>query len=912
MKLNSRLKKSGVKFVRGPLLGVSEFSLKNGLKVLIKPDDSITSAIVMTAYRVGSRNEGAGEEGGAHLFEHLSFKGSRRFNPAKGNNLDDIYKQIGGVMNAYTSDDQTVYHVKVPAEHIEVALAIDADRMRFLHIRESDRTTEMPVVRQEMDQGLNDPDQAMRKLLSQTAFREHPYHHDTIGSASAVENVSIPTLTAFYNTFYHPNNATVIVMGNVEIERTLSLVQKHFGRLPKSPRPIPQVYVVEPEQEGERRFQIVKAGDLARVAVGYHVPEATHPDTPTLNVLAHVLGSTSNRSSRLYASLMQTGMVSQASAYSPEQRDPTLFQLYAVVNDGVSPADVEGVFHAEINRLLTEHVTEEELARVKTVNRKGTTLGLADTLSFADMIGHGEGFADWVNIVKYDAAYEATTAEDIQRVAAKYLRKANRTVGIFTPRGEEHAADFPVKAPEVAQPSSPVKAAKPRKERTVRARKPQDPDIVLKTVKRYQGKAPQRKPVSQRIVTSVLANGLTVNVLQEKIGSGVVCVNTSIKAGSYFESGKSNIAQVVSDMLTRGSAKFTAESLSNAMSEFGAGGLRFNTGAYITSATDKVTVEDLHGYLEVIQDVIRNPIFAQVELDRAKTEWTARFKKAENQPSSVAYYGLHGSIYEPGHPFYQRLLSEQGKDVQALTVGELIDFHSMHYVPGATSVTIVGDIDPEKAVEQVSRLFGDWAGVEAKPIVVAAASEQTSRTIIKKMDDKPAVSIILGAPIELKRSAPDYPAARLAMQILGGDTLTAKLGKRVREELGLTYGIVARTGDVAFGWAPFMVTMSVATRNIDLALSETHAILDKFVAEGVTERELQTQVNSESGKFQIGLASLRSITARIGQDAALGLSLDGIDDYPAQLRAVTVDEVNAAIKKYIDPTKFVTVIAGTV
>jgi zinc protease len=911
MNISTKLKKKGIKFVQGPLLGISEFSLKNGLRVLIKPDNTITSAIVMTAYRVGARNEGAGEEGGAHLFEHLSFKGSRRFNPGLGNNMDVVFKQIGGVYNAYTSDDQTVYHVKVPAEHIEVALAIDADRMRFLHIRESDRSTEMPVVRQEMDQGLNDPDQAMYKLMSQTAYREHPYHHDTIGSASAVENVSIPTLKTFYDTFYYPNNATVIVMGNVEIEHTLALVQKHFGRLPKSPRPIPPVYVVEPEQEGERRFEIVKAGDMARVAIGYHVPNAVHADTPVLNVLAHILGSTSNRTSRLYASLLQTGMVSSAFTRSPEQHDPALFMLYATVNDGVSVADVESVFHAEVDRLLTETVSEAELTRVKTANRKGTVLGLADTLKFADMVADAEGFGSWAHLAPYDQMYEATTAEDIQRVASKYLRKANRTVGVFTPRGEEHNADFSATS-EADLSSAAANAVKHKKDRKSRARKAVDPDIINKTVARYQGKAPQRKPISERIVTSVLPNGLTINVLQEKVGSGVVCIDTSIKSGTYFEGSKPNISYVVADMLPRGSANFSSEALANVMIEFGAGALQFNCSTFRTNATDKVIVQDMRAYLEAVQDVVRNPLFSQEELDRAKMQWKSTFKKTENQPSSVALFGLQEAIYEPGHPFYKSPISEQSQAVQALTVGELADYHRQQFVPSATSITIVGDVDPAKAIEEVTSLFGDWNGVATKPIVMAPASEQASRTIIKKMDDKPAVSIILGAPLELKRSSPDYPAARLAMQILGGDTLTAKLGKRVREELGLTYGIVSRTGPTAFGWAPFMVTMSVATRNIDLALSETHAILDKFVAEGVTARELQTQVNSESGTYQIGLSTLRAITERIGENAALGLSLDGIDEYPAQLRAVTVDEVNAAIKKYFDPAKLVTVIAGTV
>jgi zinc protease len=916
MKIDKNLCDSGVRYVRGPMLGITEFALRNGLRVLIKPDHTISSAIVMTVYRVGSRNEGAGEEGGAHLFEHLAFKGSRRFNPAKGNNLDDIFKEIGGQVNAYTSDDQTVYHVKVPAEHVEVALAIDADRMRFLHIRGSDKETEMPVVRQEMDQGENDPSQALWKLLMQTAFREHPYHHDTIGSASAVENVSIPTLKAFFDTYYWPNNATVIVMGNVEIEATLAMVQKHFGRLDRSPKPIPPVYVSEPNQEGERRFEIVRNGDLARISVGYHVPEASHPDIIPVQVLAHVLGGSSKRTSRLYKALVETGMVSSCYAYAAERHDPTLLVLNATVNDGIAVAQVERVFHAEIDRLISGTVSEEELSQVKTANRKGTTLALADTFSLAYMIARAEGHSDWTSIVQYDDKYDAVTAEDIQRVAARYLRKSNRTVGVFTPRTDDHDADFPSVTQETvaitASATKKTKKAKPAA-KTSKPRRAPDPDVIPKTLDRMRGRVPHRQPISSRIATRVLANGLTVNVLTEKQGCGVVAVNASIRSGNIFDGAKANLSDVVADMLTRGSSRFSKEALAAELSDLGiSSGLYFQVRPYSTGVNQKVTKADTDRYLSLLSDLIRNPLFAQSELDQVKTEWTARYKRETNSPRSMAVRKMYETVYDPSHVLNQGSIEKFQTDLDSMTVGDLADFHGKRLVPDATSITFVGDIAPEEAFALVEAHFGEWQSAKAEAIVVPPAAVTEGRTVVHQMKDKPAISIVLAAPTPLTRASSDYAAARIAFQILGGDTLTARLGKRVREQLGLTYGIVARFGELAYGYSPLQVSMSVMQKNITLALAETNAILARIVEEGVTLRELKTQVNCESGTHQVTLSSLQAIARQIAESIESGISLDEIDTYPDRLAALTVDEVNAAVKKYLDPQKLVTVIAGTV
>jgi zinc protease len=883
-------------------MGVNEFALKNGLQVLVCEDNTIPSVVAITAYRVGSRNEGAGTTGSAHLFEHLQFKGSKKFNRKLGTLGDDLMQVIGAKVNAYTSFDQTVYHTECRPEDLELVLAIAADGMTQLTFKEADRRTEMPVVRQEMDQGDNDPDEALEKLLLATAYSVHPYHHEVIGSASEVENVKIKTLRDFYKTHYYPNNATLLIFGNITTDEALSMAQRQFGRLHRSPHKIPPVYAQEPKQEGERRFEILRAGDLARIAMGFHVPAANHPDTAALHVLSHILGHGGNRSSRLYKSLVQTGLVADCGAMSPEMRDPGLFRLSAVLNDGIPLAQVEAALDEELRRLSVELVSNDELARVKTVNRKGTTLALSNTIGFAFMLARAVGFADWTYILGYDARFEAVTAGDVQRVARKYLPRSNRTVGLFIPRATEAKGDEQRNTASQEPVAQTTKFAPPRL------------DVLRKTIASYKGQTTlQWQAIAPRLVTTKLANGLTVNVLKEKPGKNVVAVDFRLKAGSYFQGAKKGVAGLVAELLTRGSANFTTAALGQELSELGiAHGVHVQVGAFLTGTATNVLADDLSRYLAIVNDIMRRPNFPEEELARAKVEMMSELYQMENQPGGVAANTLQNSIFGQDSVFHRKSFAELRADLQSITVADLRAFHEENYVPNGAVITIVGDIESASAKTEVETLFGDWQAKPEREIKMPAPTAQESRTIIKKMTDKPAVSIILGTAIDLKRSSTDHLPALLALQILGGHPLTSKLGRRVREELGLTYGIYAKLADNSFGWAPLMVSMSVATPNIQLALKETRAILDQFYRDGVTPDELSTQKDNACGSRQVQLASLRAVASLVGELSAQGMDLQAIDNFAAKVQAITLDEVNAAIKKYFDPAKLVTVIAGTV
>ncbi|HYG79861.1 MAG TPA: pitrilysin family protein, partial [Pyrinomonadaceae bacterium] len=252
--------------------GIREYRLDNRMKVLLVENRVAPVATVMVLYRVGSRNEAVGYTGSTHLLEHMMFKGTPTFNKERNTQIAATLQKIGAAFNATTWYDRTNYFETVPSDQLELAIKLEADRMRNSLIADADRQSEMTVVRNELERGQNEPSEVLDEAVYAAAFREHPYHHPTIGWRADVEGVPTSRLKEFYDTFYHPNNATTIVVGDFDREEALDLIVKHFGAYPSSPAPIPEVYTDEPEQQGERRLVIRRAGELAIVQVAFHAP----------------------------------------------------------------------------------------------------------------------------------------------------------------------------------------------------------------------------------------------------------------------------------------------------------------------------------------------------------------------------------------------------------------------------------------------------------------------------------------------------------------------------------------------------------------------------------------------------------------------------------------------------------------
>ena len=412
--------------------GIDEYRLDaNGLSVLLRPDHSVPVVTFQVTYRVGSRNEVTGTTGATHILEHLMFKGSDRFNDAAGNSIKQYLSQVGAGFNATTWLDRTNYFATLGRDALDGYVAIEADRMRNLWLRDADRTAEMTVVRNEYERGENSPGNALDKTVTAVAFLAQPYHHATIGWRSDIEKVPTEKLREFYDTFYWPNNATVTVVGDVEPIKTLALIRTHYGNIPRAPRPIPEMYTEEPPQQGARRLILKRAGDLGSALIAYKSPNALHADLPALSVLASILSDGQN--SRFSRALVDKSLATHASADIRPTHDPGLFEISIALTPNVDHDKAEKAALAELDRVKQEGVTLEEVARVVSQYRAREAYRRDGTAGIASSLNEWIAAGDWTLFVTFVDKISAVTPADVQRVARLYLNEDQSTTGWFVP-----------------------------------------------------------------------------------------------------------------------------------------------------------------------------------------------------------------------------------------------------------------------------------------------------------------------------------------------------------------------------------------------------------------------------------------------------------------------------------------------
>lgn len=412
--------------------GIDEYRLDaNGLAVLLKPDHSAPVVTFNVTYRVGSRNEVTGTTGATHLLEHLMFKGSDKYNRKAGTSLDQYLERVGAGYNATTWLDRTNYYGTLGRDHLEGYVAIEADRMRNLWLREEDREAEMTVVRNEFERGKNDPNNVLMEEVTAAAYQALPYHHSTIGWRSDIEGVPIEKLRAFYDTFYWPDNATVTVVGDVEPAATLALIKKYYGAIPRAPQPIPQMYTQEPEQSGARRVIVKQPGELGTVVVAHKVPDGRHADQPALAVLDAILSSGKN--SRLYRALVDQSLALDADSDTGSNHDLSLHTLTASLAPGATHEQVEKVLLAEVDKVKKEGVTAAEVERVKQQYRARDAYRRDGTAGVASELNEWIATGDWTLYITFPEKIDRVTAADVQRVAGLYLNEDQSTTGWFIP-----------------------------------------------------------------------------------------------------------------------------------------------------------------------------------------------------------------------------------------------------------------------------------------------------------------------------------------------------------------------------------------------------------------------------------------------------------------------------------------------
>jgi len=414
----------------GQEMKVTETVLPNGLKILLKEEHKSPVVTFQVWYRVGARNERLGKTGMSHLLEHMMFKGSKNYGPKQ---FSQVVQRNGGNDNAFTSKDYTAYFENFAADRLEIAMDLESDRMQNLLLDPKEFLSERDVVKEERRMRYeDDPTQTMVEQMMATAFSAHPYQWPVIGWMADIGNITRDDLEKHYRTYYAPNNATIVVVGDFDRSKTLALVEKYFGSIPRGPE-VPKVGAVEPKQLGEKRVKVKQEAELPAIYAGYKVPNLTSADSHALNVLQGILSS--GKSSRLYRSLVYDKQIALYAGgdYDDVSTDPNLFYIYAGVMPGKSEDEVERAIYVEIDRFKKEPVSDEELQKAKNQAEASFIMSQDSMFYQAMLLGQYETVANWKLLGAYLEGIRAVKKEDIERVARLYFTEDNRTVGILVP-----------------------------------------------------------------------------------------------------------------------------------------------------------------------------------------------------------------------------------------------------------------------------------------------------------------------------------------------------------------------------------------------------------------------------------------------------------------------------------------------
>jgi zinc protease len=912
--------------------GIEEYRLENGMKVLLVENRVAPVVTVMVVYRVGSRNEATGYTGATHLLEHMMFKGTPTFNKKQNTQIAATLQRIGANFNATTWYDRTNYFETVPSDQMELAIKLEADRMRNSYIADEDRQSEMTVVRNELERGQNEPSEVLDEAVYAAAFREHPYHHPTIGWRADVEGVPTARLKEFYDTFYHPNNATAILVGDFERENALRLITKYFGAYPASTAPIPEVYTEEPEQQGERRLVIRRAGELAVVQVAFHTPgvlgqkgvlsneelarrAADPPEENDIYPLVVLSAALSNGvTSRLYQALVETQLAVYAVTNADQHRDPGLFNVIAMVNPDVEPRKVEETILAELAKVAAEGLRDEEIEKAKQQIIAQEAYGRDGTFNIALLMSEAEAVADWRFYKDYARRIERVSGEDVRRVAREYFTEDNRTVGHFIPKepGGEGGNSDGENGNGMDAPAS-LKRAFPRGLQFYREHGSEGVRISARDAlsnSSEQAGARVLSSFSSRITRRQIETGAALLVL-ENHATPTVSLRSSLRAGSYFERGrKPGLAGITAEMLERGSLRRSKLEIASQLEAVGAQ-VDFSADPFSVNVAARMLSKDLRAVFATIAEMLREPSFPADELEKLKQQVIAGIQEQQASTGFRAYEKLSSLIFDATNPFYLHPGEKLIESINSITVEDVRGFHQERYGGRSLIVSLVGDVTTADVERQFEELFADFTGPESVDINVTDPLPQNeSRREVVLIKDKASVDVLLGTAAPLRRLSEDYYAALLANKALGESTLSSRLGLEVRDRQGLTYGINSRFRAPSLAAGPWYIGVSVNPNNVERAINSALEVMREYVKHGIEPEELLNEKASATGAFKVGLATNGGLAQALWNSEFYNLGIDYIDRFPQIIEAITIEQVNAAISKYFRPDHLTIVIAG--
>ncbi len=874
-------------FTQGPSIeGITEYKLANGLTVLLFPDASKPTTTVNVTYRVGSAYENYGETGMAHLLEHLMFKGT----PARGNIMTELGKR-GMNFNGNTGWDRTTYFETFTAggDNLEWALAMEADRMVNSYIRKSDLDSEMTVVRNEFERGENDPENVLFEKMLASAYEWHNYAHTPIGARSDIENVNIERLQAFYRLYYQPDNAVLTIAGKFDPDATLALVAKDFGSIPKPTRTLPPIYTVEPVQDGERAVTLRRVGDTPYLGVMYHTVRGADPDYTAADALGEIL--TMAPSGRLYKALVEAKLATSVDVWQEAQHDPGTISFFAQLPAGGSIDAARKAMLATLDNIRNEPITDAEVARAKAKAAKSYDDIIADPQKLGIALAESIALGDWRLFFIQRDRYRNVTAADVQRVAVNYLKTSNMTLGEFIPDAKPDRAPVPPTVDVAAM----VKDYKG--------------DAAAAAGEAFDASPANLNARTQRFV---LPNGMKVALLPKKTrGESVHFALTLRYADEKSAFGKQAVGALTGDMLLRGAGKLSRQDIEDALDKARAK-LDINGSETATSATGTTFRKELPETLRLLATVLRQPTFPVDELDKLKLEATTELEATRTEPQQVASRALkrNGNPYPKGDPRYAPTLDEDIAAIKPVTRDDLAAFHKTFYGADHGDIAIVGDFDPEAMKALLTELFGDWKSSVPYARVPTPLVPNKPGDLKFDIPDKANAFLLGREAFALNDMSPDYPALMLA-DYLFGQSPSSRVWERLRQKDGLSYGAGSFLRITPFEPNSSLGLYAIfAPQNLERVRKDYAEEMQSALQNGFTDSELK---NGKIGILQERALSRTqdgSVAADLIRQAYLGRTWDYDATIDAALDKLSVADVNAALRKYLQPDQFAYAFAG--
>jgi zinc protease len=901
--------------------GITEYEYPNGLRVLLYPDPANPKVTVNMIVQVGSRHEGYGETGMAHLLEHMDF-----IETNDGRQIKNEIVAHGAVWNGTTSEDRTNYYETVTATDKNLRWALDLEAARLVNVKINKQLldVEMTVVRNEFERGENSPQRVLGERVASTAYLWHNYGKSTIGSREDLEKVPAERLAAFYRKYYQPDNTVLAIGGKLDESKTLEWVAETLGRIPRPTRTLDATYTVEPTQDGMRYVELRRVGEGQEVIMAYHAPAAGHPDAAALQVLAGVMnGSGGGRggrggggggNGRLTKALVDNKKAESASLRVQQLHDPGLIEVSATLSKDQSIEEVRKVIGETLKGIVSEPPTKEEVDRVKTRLARNLEQQLTDAQQVAMGMTTPVSQGDWRLMFLQHDRIQQVTPEDLVRVTKAYIKDSNLTVGVFIPDPAPDRATVP-NAPTLSSFLTNYKSSI--------------------TVSRAEEFDPTPANIEKRVVRSKLANGMKVAMLPKKMAGGTVSVAIELHFGDAKTlSGHNAAAQLAGSLLMSGTKTRNRQQIQDEMEKLnariqvsgggggggfggrggggGRGGASGGGGMSGASATITVKPENLPAAMRLAIEMLREPAYPETEFDRVKGQRVRALENVPSQPEQLSAEQLqrHLSPFAKGDPQYQPTREEQLEAMKKVSLPDVKQFHDQFYGASHGEFVVVGEVDRAAVQKLAAELLGSWT--TPGPYARLTSGYKKVDAINRKIEtpDKENAQFEAGMRIKMGESGADYPAMVLANYMFGG-SITARMPNRIRNREGLSYGASSRfTAPSEGDSALFSATVSCNPVNMPKVAASFVDELKKTLREGFTQAEVTEAKRAYADARKVSRSQETALVGLIASHEQLGRTVLWDEQQEAKIQALTLEQINAAFRKYMDAAGVSIVKAG--